>query len=54
MGAKQSRVARGHRTERDAGISSEFPDNISGIFKRAIAAGIGEEDLAALIKVLRE
>ncbi len=26
----------------------------SGIFKRAVAAGIGEEDLAALIKVLRE
>lgn len=39
---------------RDAGMSSEFPDNISGIFKRALAAGIGEEDLAALIKVLRE
>ncbi len=39
---------------RDASMSSEFPDNISGIFKRAIAAGIGEEDLAALIKVLRE
>lgn len=39
---------------RDAGMSSEFPDNISGIFKRAVAAGIGEEDLAALIKVLRE
>lgn len=39
---------------RDAGMSSEFPDNISGIFKCAIAAGIGEEDLAALIKVLRE
>ena len=39
---------------RDAGISSEFPDNISGVFKRAIAAGYGEEDLAALIKVLQE
>jgi 3-hydroxyisobutyrate dehydrogenase-like beta-hydroxyacid dehydrogenase len=37
----------------DAGISSEFPDNISGIFKRAIAAGYGEEDLGALIKALR-
>jgi 3-hydroxyisobutyrate dehydrogenase-like beta-hydroxyacid dehydrogenase len=37
----------------DAGISSEFPDNISGIFKRAIAAGFGEEDLGALIKALR-
>ncbi len=39
---------------RGAGISSEFPDNISGIFKRAIVAGYGDEDLAALIKVLRE
>ena len=38
----------------DAGISSEFPDDISGIFKRAIAAGYGEEDLGALIKVLRD
>ena len=38
----------------DAGISSEFPDNISGIFKRAIAAGYGEEDLGALIKVVRD
>jgi 3-hydroxyisobutyrate dehydrogenase-like beta-hydroxyacid dehydrogenase len=39
---------------RDAGMSSEFPDNISGIFNRAIAAGHGEEDLAALVKVLRD
>ena len=37
----------------DAGISSEFPDNISGIFKRTIASGYGEEDLGALIKALR-
>ena len=39
---------------RDAKMSSEFPDNISGIFNRAIAAGHGEEDLAALVKVLRD
>ncbi len=38
---------------RDAEINSELPDFISGIFKRAIAAGHGEEDVAALIKVLR-
>ena len=37
----------------NAGMSAEFPDNISAIFNRALAAGIGEEDLAALIKVLR-
>jgi len=37
----------------DAGINSEVPDFISGFVKRAIAAGHGEEDIAALIKVLR-
>ena len=39
---------------RDAEMSSEFPNFISGMFKRAIAAGYGEEDVAALIKVLRD
>jgi 3-hydroxyisobutyrate dehydrogenase-like beta-hydroxyacid dehydrogenase len=38
---------------RDAGINSEIPDLISSLFKRAIAAGYGEEDVAAVIKVLR-
>jgi len=37
----------------DAGINSEVPDFISGFIKRAIAAGHGEDDIAALIKVLR-
>jgi len=37
----------------DAGINSEVPDFIAGFIKRAIAAGHGEEDIAALIKVLR-
>ena len=37
----------------DCQMNSELPDFLSGIFKRAVAAGIGEEDLAALIKVLR-
>ena len=34
-------------------MNSELPDFLSGVFKRALAAGYGEEDLAALIKVLR-
>lgn len=34
-------------------INSEVPDFISSLFKRAIAAGYGEEDFAALIKILR-
>jgi hypothetical protein len=37
----------------DARINGEIPDFISGFIKRAIAAGHGEEDIAALIKVLR-
>ena len=47
-------VQRLQSQARDAKMSSEFPDNISGIFNRAIAAGHGEEDLAALVKVLRD
>lgn len=38
----------------DAGINSEIPDFISRLFKRAISAGYGEEDVPALIKVLRK
>ncbi len=38
---------------RDGGINSEIPDLISSLFKRAIAAGCGDEDVAAVIKVLR-
>ena len=38
---------------RDAGINCEIPAFVSGLFKRAIIAGHGEEDVAALIKVLR-
>ena len=37
----------------DAKINSEIPDFISSLFKRAIAAGYGEEDFAAIIKLLR-
>jgi len=38
---------------RDARINSEVPDFVSNLFKRAIAAGDGEKDVAALINVLR-
>lgn len=38
---------------RDTGINSEIPDFVSRLFKRAISAGYGEEDIAALIKVLK-
>ncbi|MBA3319825.1 MAG: NAD(P)-dependent oxidoreductase [Pyrinomonadaceae bacterium] len=38
----------------EAGINSEFPTFGLGLFKKAMAAGYGEEEVAALIKVLRE
>ena len=39
---------------RDAGINCEIPEFVAGFFERAIAAGHGEEEVAALVKVLRE
>ena len=38
---------------RDCGIGSEFPDFVAGILDRAETAGYGEEDIAAMIKILR-
>ena len=37
----------------DSEINSEVPDFISSFFKRALAAGYGEEDVASIIKVMR-
>ncbi len=37
----------------DAGINAELPNFLAGIYQRAVEAGYGEEDIAALIKVLR-
>jgi 3-hydroxyisobutyrate dehydrogenase-like beta-hydroxyacid dehydrogenase len=39
---------------REARINSEFPTFALGLAKKAMAAGYGEEEFAALIKVLRE
>ena len=38
-----------HRAE----IDSRFPDFVSGLFDRAIKAGYGELDVAALAKILK-
>lgn len=38
----------------DAGANNEFPEFMSGLFKRAIDAGWGEQDVTALVKVLRD
>ena len=39
---------------REARINSEFPTFGLGLFKKAMAAGHAEEEVAVLIKVLRE
>ena len=49
----ESAVRRMQAQARDAGINSEVPDLISSLFKRAIAAGYGDEDVAAVINLLR-
>lgn len=41
------------QTAKSARINAEFPNFATGLFKRAVTAGHGEEELAALIKVLR-
>jgi hypothetical protein len=48
-----SALQRVQEQARVAEINCEVPDFVSGIFQRAIAAGHGEEDVAALVKVLR-
>ena len=39
---------------RDAGIDGAVPDFVADMFERAIAKGHGQEDVAALVKVLRQ
>lgn len=47
-------VARLVQHSREAGINGEFPTFAAGLFRRAIDAGYGAEEHAALIKVLRK
>jgi len=47
-------VQRLQTQARDAGMNSELPDCLSRLFKRTVAAGHGEEDIAAVIKALRD
>lgn len=46
-------TARLAQLARESGINAEFPTFVSGFFQRAHAAGLGDEEAAALIKVLR-
>lgn len=42
------------QTAQEAGINTEFPAFAAGLFRRADVAGLGGEELAALIKLLRK
>lgn len=46
-------TARLAQLARESGINAEFPSFVAGFFQRAAAAGLGDEEAAALIKVLR-
>ena len=39
---------------RDAGINTDFPDYVASLFKKAINAGHGEENVMSLVKALRK
>jgi 3-hydroxyisobutyrate dehydrogenase-like beta-hydroxyacid dehydrogenase len=39
---------------RDAGINSTFPDQVDQLLAKAEAAGYAEENVMAIVKVLRE
>lgn len=42
------------RQAQDLGINHEIPDFVGDLLQRAIAAGYGDEDIAAVVKVLRQ
>ncbi len=39
---------------REAQLDAAFPDFLMGMFDRALRAGLGNERLAAMVKVLRQ
>lgn len=47
-------VHRLQQQARDAGISGELPDFLARFYDRGVADGHGAEDVAALVKVLRD
>ncbi len=46
-------AARLVQQARDSRIGADFPRYAAGAFDQGMSAGVGNEDLAALIKVLR-
>ena len=54
LNAWYAALRRVQRQALDAGIDHAVPDFIAGVFERAVRAGCGEQDVAALAKVLRD
>ena len=52
-GSRSKPPRRLAQAARESGINAEFPTFAAALFKRAMAAGHGDEEVAALIKVLR-
>jgi 3-hydroxyisobutyrate dehydrogenase-like beta-hydroxyacid dehydrogenase len=46
-------TARLAQLARESGINAEFPTFVAGLFQRAATAGYGDQEAAALIKLLR-
>jgi 3-hydroxyisobutyrate dehydrogenase-like beta-hydroxyacid dehydrogenase len=47
-------TARLEQTAIESGINAQFPAFAAALFKKADLAGYGDQEVAALIKVLRE
>ncbi|WP_423735124.1 NAD(P)-dependent oxidoreductase [Chitinophaga caseinilytica] len=53
LGISVGASARILEQAKDAGINSAFPDYLAGMFRRAADMGLADEELSAMIKVLR-
>ena len=42
-----------HTQAKDAGINSDFPDYVDSLFEKAVKSGYSNENVMALVKVLR-
>lgn len=54
LGISVEATARIARAARDSGINDEFPAFAAGLFQRAAISGYADEELAAMIKLLRQ
>ena len=53
LGVWGAALAKIQKQGRDAGINTDFPDTVAGLFDKAVAAGYGQQHAMAICKVLR-